>query len=67
MILENAYADISSGTRSLHSGLRPYLHPYFEGASSEGAGDSAHMRRKSPEPPLLDNATGSKISFAGSA
>ena len=36
--------DVSSRPRCLKFGLNLYIHPYFRYGSSEGSGESAHMR-----------------------
>ena len=43
--LMNAHTDVFSGDRGLKFGLSLHLYPYFLYASSEGSGESAHMRR----------------------
>ena len=41
----SAHADISSGYAILNYGFGLHLHPYFVYASSDGSGESAHLRR----------------------
>ena len=41
----NAQVDVSSGARGLKFGTSLYIHTYFVYASSEGSGESAHVRR----------------------
>ena len=43
--LINAHPDVFKEARGLYFGLSLHLHPYFMYASSEGSGESAHMRR----------------------
>ena len=45
MLLIKAQAGVSNKARGLNFGIDLYLHPYFVNASSEGSGESAHMRR----------------------
>ena len=40
----NVLADVFSGIRGPNLGLRLHLFPYFVSASSEGAGESVHLR-----------------------
>ena len=45
MPLINVHADVSSGARYLQFGLTLHLQLYFMYASSEGAGEFAHMHK----------------------
>ena len=45
MPIMNAHADEYSKVRGLRFGLSLHKHPYFVFVSSEGSGQSAHMRR----------------------
>ena len=45
VLLINAHPDVVSGVRDLMLGLSLRLYPYSGEASSEGSGESAHLRR----------------------
>ena len=46
MSLIKVRADLSSGARCLIFGMSLHLQPYLTYASSEGSGESAHMRMR---------------------
>ena len=60
-----SYADVSSWVRGLNFGLSHPLHPYFVYYRATITLVSLHICAGSPELSLLDNATSTKISYAG--